>query len=200
MGARRASRSWTAPRRRRPDRGAPPVLHRSRRGRRARRRGAARRQGHPERAGRGAGWPDSATSTRVVCALQNGVEQVERVGRYCPESTVVPARGVDLRRDTARGLDAAAHAEYGWFSRTPTAATRLAELFAVTGGRGRPGPGLHQRDLAQAAGQRRGGVHGADGTQLGHVPPRRRGRAGPRATSPNASRSRAPRAPASATT
>ncbi|BBX02939.1 2-dehydropantoate 2-reductase [Mycolicibacterium moriokaense] len=27
----------------------------------------------------------------VVCALQNGVEQVERVGRYCPSSTVVPA-------------------------------------------------------------------------------------------------------------
>ncbi|TXI61687.1 oxidoreductase [Mycolicibacterium mageritense] len=27
----------------------------------------------------------------VVCALQNGVEQVERVGRYCPTATVVPA-------------------------------------------------------------------------------------------------------------
>jgi 2-dehydropantoate 2-reductase len=27
----------------------------------------------------------------VVCALQNGVEQVERVGRFCPSSTVVPA-------------------------------------------------------------------------------------------------------------
>jgi 2-dehydropantoate 2-reductase len=27
----------------------------------------------------------------VVCALQNGVEQVERVGRFCPDSTVVPA-------------------------------------------------------------------------------------------------------------
>jgi 2-dehydropantoate 2-reductase len=27
----------------------------------------------------------------VVCALQNGVEQVERVGRYCPSSAVVPA-------------------------------------------------------------------------------------------------------------
>ena len=27
----------------------------------------------------------------VVCALQNGVEQVQRVGRYCPSSTVVPA-------------------------------------------------------------------------------------------------------------
>jgi 2-dehydropantoate 2-reductase len=27
----------------------------------------------------------------VVCALQNGVEQIERVGRFCPASTVVPA-------------------------------------------------------------------------------------------------------------
>jgi 2-dehydropantoate 2-reductase len=27
----------------------------------------------------------------VVCALQNGVEQIERVGRFCPSSTVVPA-------------------------------------------------------------------------------------------------------------
>jgi 2-dehydropantoate 2-reductase len=27
----------------------------------------------------------------VVCALQNGVEQVERVRRFCPSSTVVPA-------------------------------------------------------------------------------------------------------------
>jgi 2-dehydropantoate 2-reductase len=27
----------------------------------------------------------------VVCALQNGVEQVQRVGRYCPASAVVPA-------------------------------------------------------------------------------------------------------------
>jgi 2-dehydropantoate 2-reductase len=27
----------------------------------------------------------------VVCALQNGVEQVERVGRFCPSSRVVPA-------------------------------------------------------------------------------------------------------------
>jgi 2-dehydropantoate 2-reductase len=26
----------------------------------------------------------------VVCVLQNGVEQVERVGKYCPSSTVVP--------------------------------------------------------------------------------------------------------------
>jgi 2-dehydropantoate 2-reductase len=27
----------------------------------------------------------------VVCALQNGVEQVDRVGRFCPTATVVPA-------------------------------------------------------------------------------------------------------------
>jgi 2-dehydropantoate 2-reductase len=27
----------------------------------------------------------------IVCAMQNGVEQVERVGRYCPAGTVVPS-------------------------------------------------------------------------------------------------------------
>jgi 2-dehydropantoate 2-reductase len=32
-----------------------------------------------------------ANERTVVCALQNGVEQVERVGRFCPSSTVVPA-------------------------------------------------------------------------------------------------------------
>jgi 2-dehydropantoate 2-reductase len=31
------------------------------------------------------------TEHTVVCALQNGVEQVDRVGRFCPSSTVVPA-------------------------------------------------------------------------------------------------------------
>ncbi|MBP1821093.1 2-dehydropantoate 2-reductase [Mycobacterium sp. OAE908] len=35
-----------------------------------------------------AGLCDNRT---VVCVLQNGVEQVERVGRFCPTSTVVPA-------------------------------------------------------------------------------------------------------------
>src|ERR1700754_3794592 len=38
------------------------------------------------------GWLARLCDDRtVVCALQNGVEQVERVGRYCPSSTVVPA-------------------------------------------------------------------------------------------------------------
>jgi len=32
-----------------------------------------------------------ADPNTVVCALQNGVEQVERVGQYCPSATVVPA-------------------------------------------------------------------------------------------------------------
>lgn len=32
-----------------------------------------------------------ADENTVVCALQNGVEQIERVGRYCPAATVVPA-------------------------------------------------------------------------------------------------------------
>ena len=39
-----------------------------------------------------AGWLARLCDRRtVVCALQNGVEQVERVGRHCPASTVVPA-------------------------------------------------------------------------------------------------------------
>ncbi|OBK80243.1 oxidoreductase [Mycobacterium sp. 1164985.4] len=39
-----------------------------------------------------AGWLAKLCDERtVVCALQNGVEQVERVGRHCPASTVVPA-------------------------------------------------------------------------------------------------------------
>lgn len=39
-----------------------------------------------------AGWLARLCDERtVVCALQNGVEQVERVGRLCPSSTVVPA-------------------------------------------------------------------------------------------------------------
>ncbi|RAV15662.1 2-dehydropantoate 2-reductase [Mycolicibacterium sp. GF69] len=39
-----------------------------------------------------AGWLARLCDERtVVGALQNGVEQVERVGRYCPNSTVVPA-------------------------------------------------------------------------------------------------------------
>lgn len=38
-----------------------------------------------------AGWlARLCDANTVVLALQNGVEQVERVGRYCPESTVVP--------------------------------------------------------------------------------------------------------------
>ncbi|MGH3676267.1 MAG: oxidoreductase [Mycobacterium sp.] len=39
-----------------------------------------------------AGWlARLCDENAVVCALQNGVEQVERVGRFCPASTVVPA-------------------------------------------------------------------------------------------------------------
>ena len=38
------------------------------------------------------GWLARLCDERtVVCALQNGVEQVERVGSFCPTSTVVPA-------------------------------------------------------------------------------------------------------------
>jgi 2-dehydropantoate 2-reductase len=44
---------------------------------------------HNEEAG---GWLARLCDERtVVCALQNGVEQSERVGRFCPTSRVVPA-------------------------------------------------------------------------------------------------------------
>ncbi len=39
-----------------------------------------------------AAWLDRLCDDRtIVCALQNGVEQVDRVGPFCPASTVVPA-------------------------------------------------------------------------------------------------------------
>jgi 2-dehydropantoate 2-reductase len=38
-----------------------------------------------------AAWLERLCGTdTIVCVLQNGVEQVERVGRYCPAGTVVP--------------------------------------------------------------------------------------------------------------
>jgi 2-dehydropantoate 2-reductase len=39
-----------------------------------------------------AGWLAAlCDESTLVCALQNGVEQVARVGRYCPRATVVPS-------------------------------------------------------------------------------------------------------------
>jgi 2-dehydropantoate 2-reductase len=41
--------------------------------------------------GAASAWLDRlCDENTVVCVMQNGVEQVERVGRYCPSSTVVP--------------------------------------------------------------------------------------------------------------
>ena len=45
----------------------------------------------------------------VVCALQNGVEQVERVGRYCPAVDRRARRRVVLRRDAPRWPYPATH-------------------------------------------------------------------------------------------
>ena len=57
-----------------------------------------------------AGWLARLCDERtVVCALQNGVEQVERVGRLCPSSHRGARRGVDLGGTAAGGLGAAAH-------------------------------------------------------------------------------------------
>jgi 2-dehydropantoate 2-reductase len=75
-----------------------------------------------------AGWLDRlCDENTTVCVMQNGVEQVERVGRYCPDSTVVPC---------AVWFSAQAQPE-GWIRlRTPVrlvlpddeAAQRLAEV------------------------------------------------------------------------
>lgn len=41
---------------------------------------------------RAAGWLQRLCDDRtVVCVLQNGVEQIERVGRFCPSAHIVPA-------------------------------------------------------------------------------------------------------------
>ena len=93
----------------------------------------------------------------VVCALQNGVEQVDRVGRFCPSSTVVPAAvwisseiqpdgWVRVRNRAAAG---AARHRGGRDARGVVARRR---------GDGRAGPRLQHRRVAQAVGQL-GGRH-----------------------------------------
>ena len=49
----------------------------------------------------------------VVCALQNGVEQVERVGRFCPLVDGRTCRGVDLIGSAAGRLGAGARQASG---------------------------------------------------------------------------------------
>lgn len=67
-----------------------PVHTRSRGCRRPGRRGPAGGQDTQNEAA--APWLSRLCGSRtVVCALQNGVEQGERVGRFCPDATVVPA-------------------------------------------------------------------------------------------------------------
>ena len=114
----------------------------------------------------------------VVCALQNGVEQVERVGRFCPSSTVVPARGVVLRRDRSPRAGCGCAPGRGWCCPTPTLPRQLAELLRGTGVTRRARSRLRHRGVAQAAGQRRRGFMVLTGRRIGHVPPRRRRRAG----------------------
>ncbi len=122
----------------RPDDGDPivvpgPVLHRPRRDHRTRRRGAARRQGHPERAGRRLAGPAVRRAHGGVCAAER--RRAGRAGRPVLPRVDRRARGgVVLRRDTARGLGAAAHAESGWSLPDTAPPTRLAD--AVRAARG----------------------------------------------------------------
>jgi 2-dehydropantoate 2-reductase len=67
----------------------------------------------------------------VVCALQNGVEQVERVGRFCPDATVVPAAvwiSAEPHRDGSIRLRGAARLVLP----TSDAAETLADVFRGT--------------------------------------------------------------------
>ena len=115
----------------------------------------------------------------VVCALQNGVEQVDRVGPLLP---VVDGRArlVWFSAETAaRRLGPAAHASRGWCC--PTARRRDARRAAARRRRARSSC---DPDFVTAAWRKllvnaRGRVDGADRPALGHVPPRRRRRAGP---------------------
>ena len=69
----------------------------------------------------------------VVCALQNGVEQVERVGRFCPSSTVVPAAVWISSEVAARWLGAGAHRAFGWCCPTPRRPRRSPSCCAARG-------------------------------------------------------------------
>ena len=89
----------------------------------------------------------------VVCALQNGVEQVERVGRFCPSSTVVPAAVWISSEKAARGLGAGADLSRGWCCRTPRWPRCSRKLLRGAGGNGRARARLQYRRLAQAVGQ-----------------------------------------------
>ncbi|WP_083409137.1 oxidoreductase [Mycolicibacterium rutilum] len=67
----------------------------------------------------------------LVCALQNGVEQVERVGAYCPGATVVPSAVWISAEPTPEGAVRLRTAARLVFPDIP-AARSLAELFAGT--------------------------------------------------------------------
>ncbi|MCT7659660.1 oxidoreductase [Mycobacterium deserti] len=68
----------------------------------------------------------------VVCALQNGVEQVERVGRYCPTATVVPAAVWISAETTPQGW-VRLRTQARLVLPVTEAAESLAELFRNTG-------------------------------------------------------------------
>ena len=102
------------------------------------------------------GWLARLCDDRtVVCALQNGVEQVERVGPLCPSSEVVPA---------VVWFSAEPHPE-GWVRLRTGVRLVLPESDGAHEARRsvarhrrnrRARPRLHHRGVAQTAGQRGG--------------------------------------------
>ena len=144
------------------------------------------------------GWPDCATSTPWCVRCRTASNRSSGSAGSAPSRRWSRAWcGSPPRHSPRAGCGYARR--YGWSCprqlprRDSPNVLRGPRLSVDTRSR------LRHRNLAQAAGQRRRRAHGADGAQIGDVPPRRRRRHGARATSPSAWRSRAPRAPTSAT-
>ena len=135
----------------------------------------------------------------VVCALQNGVEQVERVGRFCPRQRWCPRRS-GSRRSRIRD---------GWIRlrtgvRLVLPVTDAAETLADAVRPTQTSSVELDPDFISAAWHKLlvnavVGLMVLTGRRIGHVPPRGRRRTGARAISQNVSRSRAPMARPSAT-
>ena len=127
----------------------------------------------------------------VVCALQNGVEQVERVGRFCPSSTVVPA-AVWISSEVQPEGWVRVRTEPRLVLPDTEAAATLAELLRGAGVTVELDPDFSTAAWRKLLVNARGRLHGVDRTARGHLPPRRRGRAGVGAIWPNAWPWRAP--------
>ena len=127
---------------------------------------------------RGRGWRRLCDERTVVCALQNGVEQVERVGPLCPASEVVPAVVWFSAEPQPERLGSAAHRCPAGAARVSGAARRSPDLFDGTEVTVELDPDFVTAAWHKLLVNAVAGSHGADRTPLGHVPPRRCRRVG----------------------